>query len=183
MRYFQLCLVVCVAAFASRVPTADANDDASRSGAMLGNPLWAVTLDRLPATRDRPLFSPSRRPPAPPESHQVKVVAAVPTPRGPPSIVLLGVVTDISGAWALVRAGGSDKTMHARIGDEIAGWKVSEIASRGMVLSSEDRSVSFSLFAHAGAKNSAGSAPVAEASVARAQSVAQETIGRRSGRY
>src|SRR5258708_33146709 len=30
-----------------------------------GNPLWAVPLDALSMTRERPLFSPSRRPPPP----------------------------------------------------------------------------------------------------------------------
>src|ERR1700756_873862 len=31
-----------------------------------GNPLWGIPLRVLTATRERPLFSPSRRPPAPP---------------------------------------------------------------------------------------------------------------------
>jgi general secretion pathway protein N len=31
-----------------------------------GNPLWSVSLDSLSATRERPLFSASRRPPIPP---------------------------------------------------------------------------------------------------------------------
>src|SRR5215831_17659551 len=31
-----------------------------------GNPLWAVPLADLSATRERPIFSPSRRPPARP---------------------------------------------------------------------------------------------------------------------
>src|SRR5262245_5386505 len=30
-----------------------------------GNPLWAIPLSALSATRDRPLFTPSRRAPAP----------------------------------------------------------------------------------------------------------------------
>src|SRR5262245_45321462 len=30
-----------------------------------GNPLWAIPLRQLPATRERPLFTPSRRPPPP----------------------------------------------------------------------------------------------------------------------
>src|SRR5262249_29523717 len=31
-----------------------------------GNPLWATPVGQLSATRERPLFSPSRRPPPPP---------------------------------------------------------------------------------------------------------------------
>jgi hypothetical protein len=192
MRHFQLCMVGCVAALLSVVLAADAGGDAwVGSSAVPGNPLWAVTLDRLPATRDRPLFSPSRRPPPPPppQSRRVETMAAIAAPGPPPSVVLLGIVTDANGAWALVRAGGTDKIVHARLGDEIAGWKVSEIEPRRLVLASDDRSASFALFAHMGAKNSADSAPVAKASVpvartanARAQSFAQEGIDRRSGR-
>jgi hypothetical protein len=184
MKYLQVCLVACVVALRSMALAADAGGEApARSSAVHGNPLWAVSLDLLPATRDRPLFSPSRRPLPPPESHRVETAAAIPAPSPPPSVVLLGIVADPKGAWALVRAGGSDKIVHARLGDAIAGWKVSEIESRRLVLSSEDRSVSFALFARIGAKNSADSAPVARTSDARGQSFAQEQrIDRRSGR-
>src|ERR1700739_4453914 len=41
-----------------------------------GNPLWGIPLRVLTATRERPLFSPSRRPPAPPA-----VAAPAPPPR------------------------------------------------------------------------------------------------------
>lgn len=184
MKYLQVCLVACVVALRSMALAADAGGEApARSSAVHGNPLWAVSLDLLPATRDRPLFSPSRRPLPPPESHRVETAAAVPAPSPPPSVVLLGIVADPKGAWALVRAGGSDKIVHARLGDAIAGWKVSEIESRRLVLSSEDRSVSFALFAGIGARNSADSAPVARTLDARGQSFAQEQrIDRRSGR-
>jgi hypothetical protein len=183
MRHFQLCMVACVVALRSTALAADAGGGVlARSSAALGNPLWALTLDRLPATRDRPLFSPSRRPPPLPESRRVETVAAIPAPGHPPSVTLLGIIRDANDAWALVRAGGSDKIMHARLGDEIAGWKVSEIESRRLVLSSDDRSVSFALFARMGAKNSADGAPVAGASNARVQNVAQQRIDRRSGR-
>jgi len=42
-------------------------------------------------------------------------VAAIPAPSHPPSVVLLGIVMEANGPWALVRAGGSDKIMHARL--------------------------------------------------------------------
>src|SRR5260370_6901414 len=63
-----------------------------REGAALPSPLAAQPLDRLSATRERPLFSPTRRPPPPPPP----VVAAPappppppPPPHPPPSPVLL----------------------------------------------------------------------------------------------
>lgn len=47
----------------------------ARERAPTGNPLWAVPLRLLTATRERPIFSPSRRPPAP---------AVVAAPHAPP---------------------------------------------------------------------------------------------------
>jgi general secretion pathway protein N len=47
----------------------------ARETAPTGNPLWAFPLRLLTATRERPIFSPSRRPPAP---------AVVAAPRMPP---------------------------------------------------------------------------------------------------
>jgi hypothetical protein len=184
MRQFQVPLIACAVALRSMAMAADAGGEApARSSAVPGSPLWAVSLDLLPATRDRPLFSPSRRPPPPPPvSGRIETVAAIPAPSRPPSVVLLGIVADPDGTWALVRAGGSDKIMHARLGDDIAGWKVSEIESRRLVLSSDDRSVSFALFSRAGAKSSADGTPVARASDTRVQNVAQGRIDRRSGR-
>jgi general secretion pathway protein N len=183
MRYFQIVLT-CLVAFRSLALAADAPGEAAvRPSAALGNPLWAVTLEQLPATRDRPLFAPSRRPPPRPEAPRVEITAAIPAPappRQPPSVVLMGTVTDADGTWALVRAGGSEKVTHARLGDEISGWKVSEIEARRLVLSSADRSVSFALFAHMGGANDPGrrnpadSVPVARTPDTRAQSFAQE---------
>jgi general secretion pathway protein N len=183
MRHFQLWMVAGVVAFRSIALAADTGGGAAAwPSAAPGNPLWAVTLDQLPVTRDRPLFSPSRRPPPRPQAPRVETVAAVPPPaaRQPPSVVLLGIVTDADGTWALIRAGGADKITPARLGDEIAGWKVSEIETRRLVLSSDDRSVSFALFARTGgasdlgAKKPADSAPVVRTPDSRIQTFAQE---------
>jgi hypothetical protein len=181
MRHIQMLVVAGVVAFRSIALAADTGGEAAaRPSAAPGNPLWALTLDQLPATRERPLFSPSRRPP--PRPQRVESVAALPppAPRQPPSVVLLGIVSDADGTWALIRAGGAEKTTRARLGDEIAGWKVSEIETRRLVLSSDDRSVSFALFAHMGgasdpgAKRPADSAPVVRTPDTRMQTFAQE---------
>src|SRR5262245_14595761 len=44
-----------------------------------GNPLWAVPVKTLSVTQERPIFTPSRRPPAPPV-----LAAAVTRPAPPP---------------------------------------------------------------------------------------------------
>jgi len=102
-------------------------------------------------------------------------------PAPPPSVVLLGIVTEANGARAMVRTDASDKVVRARLGDEIGGWKVTQIEPRRLVLSNDDRSVSFSLFARMGAKN-ASRVPAASPPDPRVQNVAQERIDPRSGR-
>jgi hypothetical protein len=104
------------------------------------SPLAARALDALPATRDRPLFSPSRRPPAPPP------VVAMPQapPRPAPSVTLFGVIMDAGEARAIVQAAG--QVRRVRIGDDIEGWKVTQIEQRRLMLSLDGREASFTMF-------------------------------------
>ena len=115
--------------------------------AALANPISAQPLEQLSATLLRPLFSPTRHPPAPPPQ-PVQLVAppAPPPPQPPPNLVLFGVVMDGEGARALVRAGGDKKMLRAKIGDDIDGWKVSQIEARKVVLSLDARFATFTLF-------------------------------------
>src|SRR5215467_856864 len=71
--------------------------------ATIANPLEAQPLDRLSATRDRPLFSPTRRPtpPPPPPPPEQPPVAVVPQP---PNLTLSGIVVDDEGARAIIRS-------------------------------------------------------------------------------
>ncbi|HEY6256122.1 MAG TPA: hypothetical protein VIY51_10050 [Xanthobacteraceae bacterium] len=144
----------------------------------LVNPLAAWSLDRLSATRDRPLFAPTRRPSPPPPAPVARVIEAAPA-APPPRLTLLGIVTEADGARAMVRTEASDKVVRARLGDEIAGWKVTQIEPRRVILSLDERSVSFTLFAGVGAK--ATRAPSGPPDP-QAQNVAEERIDRRSGR-
>jgi general secretion pathway protein N len=59
---------------------------------------------------------------------------------------------DADDARAVVRVGTADKTRRVRIGDDIEGWKVTQIEERQLVLSLDDRSATFTLFSgqHAG---------------------------------
>jgi hypothetical protein len=182
MSHFQqLCLIAAVLVLRSIALAAEpAAPPDPQSDATLANPLASWPLDRLSATRDRPLFAPSRRPPAPPPAPVVRSVEAAPAP--PPSVVLLGIVTEANGARAMVRTDASDKVLRARLGDDIGGWKVTQIEPRRLVLSSDDRSVSFSLFARLGARNVAGSALAGAPLDPQVQNVAEERINRRSGR-
>lgn len=119
------------------------------------NPPAAQSLERLSATRDRPLFSPTRRP-VPPPPPPVEHVAAPPPPPPPPKVQLYGIVVDGEAARAIVRSG-TDNVDRVQIGDNIGGWTVSQIEGRLLVLSLGDRLAKFTLFSDEGGKSSPGS--------------------------
>jgi type II secretory pathway component PulC len=128
------------------------------SPSVLSNPIAAQSLDHLSATLDRPLFSPSRTPPAPPPPPRV-ADAPVPTPPSPPpNLVLYGVVLDGETARAVVRA--NNKTLRAQIGDDIDGWKVSQIEGRKVVLSLDGRLATFTLFSRDRERQKSDGAPI-----------------------
>jgi hypothetical protein len=155
--------------------------DDTRAAAVSENPLAAQPLDYLSATRDRPLFSPSRRPPPPPPPI-VEHVTPPPPPVAPPRVVLLGVVTDDSGAWAVVRSGSPEKTIRARLSEQIEGWNVTQIEPRRLMLCHDDRSVSFALFANQNGKDSVVQEPAPAPAAAELQNIAQQRLDRRDRR-
>ncbi len=155
--------------------------DADSPPSVAANPLAIWSLDRLSATRERPLFAPTRRPPPPPPpaAPVARQVEAPPPPAPPPTLVVLGIVSDAEGTRAMLRTQASDKVVRARLGDDIGGWKVTEIEPRRVTLSHDDRSVSYALFAR---MNSGIRPPVATPAEAPVQNLAQEREDRRSRR-
>jgi hypothetical protein len=122
--------------------------------AALANPLAAHSIAEFTATRERPLFSPTRRPPPPP------VVAEVPrpvapqspaSPPSPPSMALFGTVIGLNGARALIRSGDAGKIVEVGAGDAVGGWTVNQIDKRHLVLSLGERLATFELFSNQGA--------------------------------
>ena len=116
----------------------------------LTNPVAALSLEQLSATRERPLFSPSRQPPAPPPepaSPPEVAEAPPPPPLAPPVLTLFGIVTGPEGARAIVRAQPGNEVLRLRIGDTVQGWDVSEIARTELVLRLGDRIETVALFA------------------------------------
>jgi general secretion pathway protein N len=128
------------------------------------NPLSAQPFAALSATRERPLFVPTRRPPAP---APVKVVNRNEGPAPPPAapnVVLLGIIdeNDGEGAHALVRLG-AGKPQCLRTGEEVAGWKVARIEGHRLILTLAERSAEFALFS--GSRSNRAS-PTAHAEIA-----------------
>jgi hypothetical protein len=135
-----LLLYLTTAALGADAPAQDLH------GVTLTNPLAAQSMERLSATVDRPLFSPSRRPTPIPPVGQDPEPAQAPPPPPPPSLVLSGVVMDGESARVIVLVGAERRILRAQIGDEIDGWKVSQIEGRRLVLSLGDRFATFTLF-------------------------------------
>jgi general secretion pathway protein N len=114
-----------------------------------GNPLWAVPLRTLSATRERPIFSPSRRPlPA-----AVAVVPAAPTPQAPqpavperPSLALLGTIIGEGESIAIFYNTATRATIRLRRGDtDDTGWKLVAVDARTTLLEKGRESVTLAL--------------------------------------
>ena len=119
----------------------------------VANPLAAPSLDQLSATRERPLFTPSRRAAPPPP---VASTAPIESAASPPRIALLGVIIAVEGPRAVINDMAINKIVRVRIGDDIEGWKVRQIEERLLVLWRDGRSQSFKLFNGERAKPGSG---------------------------
>ena len=116
---------------------------------LTGNPIAEVPLDRLSATRDRPLFSPGRRPtvaPQPPPARPRIEHAPPSSPVQSPTVTLFGIVVGSHGPRAFIGRGPTDPIVGVRPGDDVNGWMVSAITERSLVLSHADLTATFVLF-------------------------------------
>ena len=132
-------LSLAIAALAALLRLAVAHGEEAKqvdglAGTALKNPLAVHSFSELNATRDRPLFSPTRRPPPPPAP--------------PPAVLFSGVIMDTKGALAIIRADASARPMFVHVGDVVSGWKVGQIERRKLTLSLDGRSATFTLFDH-----------------------------------
>jgi general secretion pathway protein N len=159
MRSSRVAGVFCVLLVVTLGSNAAVAEQQQLSAAALSNPVAAQSLDELSATLDRPLFSPGRRPPAPPPPPAVQAAAPPAPPPSPPNLILFGVVMDGEGARALVRTSADKKILRAQIGDDIDGWKVSQIEGRKVVLSLDGRFATFTLFSGDHGRPDAAGAP------------------------
>jgi general secretion pathway protein N len=116
--------------------------------ARAGNPLWAIPMRKLSATRERPLFSPSRRPPTPVIAAAPAPIAVVapppPEPENPP-LVLVGTIIGENEKIAIFINLTSNETKRVREGEAEAGWILRSVELRTTVLERNNRSVTLDL--------------------------------------
>jgi general secretion pathway protein N len=120
--------------------------DAQRESS--GNPLWAVPLAKLTVTRERPLFSPSRRPPAPavaaPPSVAPRVVAP-PAPPERPLLALVGSVVGQTGSIAVFTDTTTNNAVRLKMGQDHAGWILRSIKGREATLQKDSQTAVLAL--------------------------------------
>lgn len=106
------------------------------------------SLDDLTETRERPLFSSTRRPPDVEPAPQ----AAAPITEGasmPFELVGIALGSDVSAA--IFRNTDSKEEIRVAKGDKIGSWNVDDISERAVVLRGNDKRVRMRLFNEAGA--------------------------------
>jgi general secretion pathway protein N len=119
---------------------------AARAREPRGNPLWAIPLSALSATRERPLFLPSRRPPVPPAvAGPPVVVAAKPVEDDRPQVTLVGAVAGDTEGFAVFIDLRTNATVRLRTGQEHAGWTLSSVKGREAILAKEKETLVFAL--------------------------------------
>jgi general secretion pathway protein N len=111
--------------------------------AVSGNPLWSVPLSALTATRERPIFSASRRPAqravAGPPIEPVAVPLAKPPEPERPALALIGAVVGDSDAIAVFLDRTNQKIVRLRAGEAHTGWVLSSVLPREATLKKADQ--------------------------------------------
>jgi hypothetical protein len=102
-----------------------------------GNPMWAIPIKDLTVTRERPIFSASRRPPPP-------VVAAAPyvppppvaKPAGPqrPQLALIGTVVNAKEGFGIFLDQATNTVMRLKTGEGHDGWILRSVQGREATL-------------------------------------------------
>lgn len=115
--------------------------------AISANPLWGIPLTKLSGTRDRPIFSPSRRPA--PVAMVAEPVAARPPPRKkeiePPQLSLVGTIGSSGESYGIFIDPSTKAALRLKVGDDHQGWKLMVIQGREVVMGKDGRSAVLTL--------------------------------------
>ncbi len=110
----------------------------------IGNPLWAIPLMQLSNTRERPIFSPSRRPPPPPSVNPppvVQVVARPPPEPERPQLSLIGAVVSGSDGIGIFMENATKSIVRLRMGEAHRGWTLRSVQGRQATLEKDSETV------------------------------------------
>ena len=114
----------------------------------VGNPLWAIPISKLSATRDRPLFSVSRRPrtpPAAPAAPEPAAAVAEPPPPEAPPFTLVGTIIGDDSRIAIFYDQSSRTASGVRLGGRASGWTLRAVDPRSATVEGSGRVVTLEL--------------------------------------
>lgn len=127
-----------------QVVTAPAAPAPASERALSANPLWAIPLTALSGTRDRPIFSSSRRPPPPAVAPAaIPKVAAVPKPREPerPQLSLVGTIASGDEGFGIFLDQSTKAALRLKVGEDFQGWKLRSVQGREATLEKDQQVV------------------------------------------
>jgi hypothetical protein len=116
--------------------------------ALSANPLWGIPLTSLSGTRDRPIFSSSRRPPPPAVAPAaVPNVAAVPKPKDPerPLLSLVGTIASGDEGFAIFLEQSNKAALRLKVGEDYQGWRLRSVQGREATLEKDQQAVTLAL--------------------------------------
>jgi general secretion pathway protein N len=114
------------------------------------NPLWGIPLATLSNTRERPIFSVSRRPPPPPVTASVPVMAAPPAPPKPPRIerpplALVGTILGEGESYGIFVDQASNTPLRLKIGEDYQGWMLRSVQAGEVILMRDQQMITLAL--------------------------------------
>jgi hypothetical protein len=131
------------------MPPPDVTAKPSEAPTVVANPLWAIPLSALAATRTRPLFTPSRRPPTPVVA-SVPFAAPRPLPPPPavpqhPNLTLVGTVAGENEGVAVFIDTATRDAVRLRTGEGHGGWILQSVERRTATLQKGDQTETLAL--------------------------------------
>jgi hypothetical protein len=116
--------------------------------ALSANPLWAIPLTKLSTTRDRPIFSPSRRPPPAAVAAESAIVKApVVRKREPevPQLALVGTIASEQEGFGIFLDQSTKGALRLKLGEDFQGWKLRAIRGREVTMEKDQRAAVLTL--------------------------------------
>jgi general secretion pathway protein N len=116
--------------------------------ALSANPLWAIPLTQLSTTRERPIFSPSRRPPpaaVAAESTIVKAPAVRKREPEVPQLALVGTIASDEEGFGIFLDQSTKGALRLKVGEEYQGWKLRAIRGREVTMEKDQRAAVLTL--------------------------------------
>jgi general secretion pathway protein N len=104
-------------------------------------------LSALTATRERPIFSPTQRPPAPPPEPTPAAEPPAPPPVEPeqPLLTLVGTATGETDNVAVVIDQATKNLIRLHIGEAVSSWHLRSVDPRAMTVEKDNRRVTLTL--------------------------------------